>query len=424
MDIYCACAVQRSRRSGAPLYHKHCGLKMFYCKLLSDSSEIEPDDVNVSFKVLPTMGGEGKAVVGYSLGSESRPLRDCTWTVPTHYLIGDECRQTLAITDVSVRFQNHNGSSTTDKMELGSLPHSESSEGSILEALGKSEVPYPTHRDFTLELRQLKCPTTVQFSVSFLAQLTGSIDPTCALQKLTVRNTWPCVATVNYSLACLHFQCIKSVLSSSDPPVRQDKKTDRMLLLSYQREGGSGRADVEFEVLWAEQGHAAAVISECVSEKFRDTLGGSQILGVRLPPLFQCEAPHAVPFPQEFVFLVDCSGSMSGSNMHEVVRAMHIALRGLPQGSYFNVIAFGSKYRPVFLKSLEYTQESLDRATTFVSQLDAKLGGTELLTPLKWAGRQGRPPGLMRHIFIITDGQAPYPSAVLGLVQGWSKQTV
>ena len=93
-------------------------------------------------------------------------------------------------------------------------------------------------------------------------------------------------------------------------------------------------------------------------------------------------------------------------------------------GSYFNVIAFGSKHRPIFVKSREYTQESLDKATTFVSQLDAKLGGTELLTPLKWVGKQGQQPGLVRHVFIITDGQAPYPSAVLGLVQGWSKHTV
>ena len=397
---------------------------MFNCKLLSESFEIEPNNVDVSFTVLPTLGGEGKAVVAYSLGRESKPLRKCTWTVPTHYVIGDECIQTLAITDISVTFHGHDGLSTTDKLALSSLPQSELSERSVLDALGRSSVTYPTHRDFTLELKQLKYPATVQFSVAFIAQLSGSVDPTGALRKLTVHSIWPCVTGVNYSLSCVHFGAIKSVQSSSDPPVRQEKGKDRTLQLSYQREAGSGRAGVEIEVLWEGQDCATAVLSECPSEKFMETLGGSQILGVHLPPLFQCEAPLSVPFPQEFIFLVDCSGSMSGGNMHEVVRAMHIALRGLPLGSYFNVIAFGSKYRPVFLKSLQYTQESLDRATAFVGQLDAKLGGTELLTPLKWVGKQGRQPGLMRHIFIVTDGQAPYPSAVLGLVQGRSKQTM
>ena len=423
-DVYCACAVQRSRPSGAPLYPTTtCGRKMFYCKLLSESSEIEPDSVNVSFTILPTLGGEGKAVIEYSLGSELKPTQDYTWTVPTHYLIGEECRQALEITDVCITFRSRDGLSTTNRLELGSLPRSESSEGSILEALGKSGAPYPTHRDFTLELNQLKCPATLQFSVAFIAQLRGSVDPTGALRKLTVHNTWPRAAAVDYSVACVRFEGIKSVRSSSNPPVRQEKRKDRALLL-YQRSGECEGGDVEFEVLWAGQDCATAVFSEHLSNTFRDALGGSQILGVHLPPLFQCEAPPMVPFPQEFVFLVDCSGSMSGSNMHEVVRAMHIALRGLPLGSYFNVIAFGSKHRPVFIESLEYTQESLDRATAFVSQLDAKLGGTELLTPLKWIGKQNRPPGLKRHVFIITDGQAPYPSSILGLVQGWSKQTV
>lgn len=397
---------------------------MFHCKLLSESAEIEPDDVNVSFTILPTLGGEGKAVVGYSaLGSESEPLRDYSWTVQTRYFIGEECKQTLAITDVSVALHSCDVPSTTDDLKLVPLPQTESSEASILEALDKSGVPNPTHRDFALELKQLKAPSRLQFSISFLAQLTGSIDASGAMQKLKVRNTWPCTASVNYSVACLHFRGVKSIQLLSDPPIRRKEKKAE-LMLSYQRDQGSGRADVEFEVAWAGQEHATAVVSEHVLEKFRDTLGGNQVLGVHLPPLFQCEAPHSVPFPQEFVFLVDCSGSMSGSNMHEVVRALHIALRGLPLGSYFNVIAFGSKHRPVFLKSAEYTQDSLDKATTFVSQLDAKLGGTELLTPLKWVGKQGQQPGLMRQIFIVTDGQAPYASAVLGLVQGWSKQTV
>jgi uncharacterized protein with von Willebrand factor type A (vWA) domain len=40
---------------------------------------------------------------------------------------------------------------------------------------------------------------------------------------------------------------------------------------------------------------------------------------------------------QEVVFLLDCSGSMSGDSINEAKSALEISLRALPEGAHFNL---------------------------------------------------------------------------------------
>ena len=51
----------------------------------------------------------------------------------------------------------------------------------------------------------------------------------------------------------------------------------------------------------------------------------------------------------EFVFIVDRSGSMSGSKMKHTVDALQLCLRSLPEGSYFNIVSFGSRFKCLFM---------------------------------------------------------------------------
>jgi hypothetical protein len=84
----------------------------------------------------------------------------------------------------------------------------------------------------------------------------------------------------------------------------------------------------------------------------------------------------------EFIFLLDCSGSMAGSRQH-VEHSMQIFLRSLPTNSYFNIVKFGSTFHALFSRSMPYNKAMLDAAVSFIGELP-DLGGTEMLAPLKY----------------------------------------
>lgn len=60
----------------------------------------------------------------------------------------------------------------------------------------------------------------------------------------------------------------------------------------------------------------------------------------------------------EFIFLLDRSGSMSGSRIKLVKEALIYFLHSLPADSYFNIISFGSTFEKMFAQSIKYTEES------------------------------------------------------------------
>ena len=53
---------------------------------------------------------------------------------------------------------------------------------------------------------------------------------------------------------------------------------------------------------------------------------------------------------QEFVFLIDCSGSMYWGDraIDMAVEALKVFIHSLPEGSLFNVISFGSSHKFLF----------------------------------------------------------------------------
>ncbi len=104
----------------------------------------------------------------------------------------------------------------------------------------------------------------------------------------------------------------------------------------------------------------------------------------------------------EFVFLVDCSNSVNP--FIDIIRATLItSIKSLPEGCYFNIIAFGSKFRQLFHESKEYSKSSVKNAVEFVNQFQASLGGTEILQPLKWIYKKSRKVDMPCQIFIIAN---------------------
>jgi len=120
---------------------------------------------------------------------------------------------------------------------------------------------------------------------------------------------------------------------------------------------------------------------------------------------------------QECIFLVDCSGSMGGDSIAEAKRAVEICLRALPPGSFFNVYRFGSTFERFFEGPTEYTEKSLEKALSRLRTMDADLGGTEILAPLRVIlGNRDRNREGRLQVFTLTDGQVGNEEEILRLV--------
>ena len=122
--------------------------------------------------------------------------------------------------------------------------------------------------------------------------------------------------------------------------------------------------------------------------------------------------------PSLFIFLIDQSGSMSGSAIKIVSEALLFFLQSLTKGCYFQLIGFGSNYKKINYKPVEYTKENLKETIDIVKNLRADLGGTDISSPLKEIFNSKDYDGinLARNLFILTDGEVDDREECLELI--------
>mmetsp|Transcript_8452 Transcript_8452/g.7503 ORF Transcript_8452/g.7503 Transcript_8452/m.7503 type:complete len:125 (+) Transcript_8452:355-729(+) len=115
----------------------------------------------------------------------------------------------------------------------------------------------------------------------------------------------------------------------------------------------------------------------------------------------------------EYVFIIDRSGSMSGSRIEMAKNALLLFLRSLPVNSKFNVVGFGSSHELYSKSSVDYTFDNLQDAEIKISKMDANLGGTNILAPLKAVMAIEKKDKYPRNIFLLTDGSVGNTHQVL-----------
>ncbi|KAJ7058065.1 hypothetical protein C8F01DRAFT_926916, partial [Mycena amicta] len=129
-------------------------------------------------------------------------------------------------------------------------------------------------------------------------------------------------------------------------------------------------------------------------------------IALTLVPRFQL--PGDVP-AQEYIFLVDRSGSMSHARIITAKKALVVLLRALPSrntSTYFQIVSFGSHATMLWnAGSRPYDQGSLDEATMHVDGMKADYGGTEIRAALEMCF-VGRRKDVPTSVFVLTDGDA------------------
>ena len=122
--------------------------------------------------------------------------------------------------------------------------------------------------------------------------------------------------------------------------------------------------------------------------------------------------------PSLFIFIIDQSGSMSGKPIELVKEALIFFMQSLPRNSYFQLIGFGSSVKFINENPVEYTEDNVKNTIKKIKRLDAYLGGTYLLTPLKeiYEEENYKNINLGRNIFILTDGETEYEKDCLNII--------
>jgi hypothetical protein len=139
---------------------------------------------------------------------------------------------------------------------------------------------------------------------------------------------------------------------------------------------------------------------------------------VVLQPRFNAEES-----PCELILLVDRSGSMGGASIAEARNALQLCLRSLTEGTRFNIVGFGSTFEMLFPESRAYDERSLKEASKHVDNMEASMGGTEILAPLEAILQKPPLLGVPRQLFVLTDGQVTNTDAVIKLVRKHSDTT-
>ncbi|XP_073166215.1 von Willebrand factor A domain-containing protein 5A isoform X4 [Lepidochelys kempii] len=183
--------------------------------------------------------------------------------------------------------------------------------------------------------------------------------------------------------------------------------------------------DVELLVYYAEPHKPSAVLEIGLPGAEPGSLMGDPALMVTLLPSLP-EAVLGQSPAGEFIFLLDRSGSMecpmdgrdySPQRIDSAKETLVLLLKSLPLGCYFNIYGFGSQFESFYPQSVGYTQQTMAESLQRVQQLQADLGGTEILAPLRAIYRSPCRDGHPRQLFVFTDGEVVNTQEVITEVQ-------
>ncbi|KAM7534573.1 hypothetical protein Aperf_G00000111989 [Anoplocephala perfoliata] len=139
--------------------------------------------------------------------------------------------------------------------------------------------------------------------------------------------------------------------------------------------------------------------------------------------------PRLPSLPQsniEIFFLIDRSGSMDGDPICQARQSLLILLKSLPVGCRFQIIGFGSTYCPLFRQPQDNTEASINEALEYQRNLEADMGGTEVLPVLEAiysSGLVGSSDCWRREIIFLTDGDVVNHSEIISLIAANASST-
>ena len=129
------------------------------------------------------------------------------------------------------------------------------------------------------------------------------------------------------------------------------------------------------------------------------TDGNEKLLHLTFIPELE---PLAKPGGQNYIFLIDISGSMMEEKLEQAKSALQLCLRNLTEEDSFNLIAFNHACTRFAKRFKPFNQQNLNLAGRWIDRLEAS-GGTEILEPLESCLQDDA--SEKSAILLFTDGQ-------------------
>jgi len=152
------------------------------------------------------------------------------------------------------------------------------------------------------------------------------------------------------------------------------------------------------------------------SALFEEQFGGERYaLLMLLPP-----DPGLDPegrLPRETTFIIDTSGSMSGTSIEQARLSLESGLAALRPVDRFNVIQFDDSASAFFPGPVPATPEHVQRAVRRLRQLEAD-GGTEMLAALDLAFDVAPASEVLSQVVFVTDGSVGNEADVFRFIEG------
>ncbi len=119
--------------------------------------------------------------------------------------------------------------------------------------------------------------------------------------------------------------------------------------------------------------------------------------------------------PVEFVFVLDCSGSMHGEPLKQAKDAVRRALDSMEESDTFQIIRFSNDASALGEGPLAATRSNVREGKRYLDSLDSS-GGTEMIAGIRAALRFPTT-GRTRYVTFLTDGYIGNEAQILGEMQ-------
>ena len=144
-------------------------------------------------------------------------------------------------------------------------------------------------------------------------------------------------------------------------------------------------------------------------------------LNIPLPNFNLRKKGEIYTVPSLFIFLIDQSGSMSGSPMELVKQALKLFLHSIPKGSFYQLIGFGSRFEFYDKNPTPFTIENVSQTISVIDNMSANKGGTDIYGPLKEIFGQFNSTykqiPLSKNVILLTDGEVNNRADTLNLIE-------
>ncbi|MBM4394096.1 MAG: VWA domain-containing protein [Deltaproteobacteria bacterium] len=120
--------------------------------------------------------------------------------------------------------------------------------------------------------------------------------------------------------------------------------------------------------------------------------------------------------PKEMVFVLDCSGSMSGNPIEQAKRLVRHSLKALNPGDSFQILNFSMSARGMSPLPVPNTPDNVRRGLAYLDTLQGE-GGTEMLTGIRAALDFPPDPERLRVVMFLTDGYIGNETQILAAIR-------